>query len=869
MTSRLKRKLNDIGVDVHSRHATENFCLVGTPLPPLEKTKDIGEFVPLWKQEVRDEKGRRRLHGAFTGGFSAGYFNTVGTKEGWTPSTFVSSRNDRSKAKVSRPEDFMDEEDLQELRDSQNLVDTTEEMDFTGGSQTRQEQLESDALEASILPAPKDSPGALLLKKMGWKLGQGIGPRVTLRQRRIQDIQAGVAVSLDDLPDDEEAAKHLYPPRDIPVLRVPRKDNCHGIGYQPGMGLSGSLGAKAESRGSGPKIAAGFGLGALNDADEDDLDVYDPGPATMSRNRMVYDMIDHEEEENPTISRTHTSTARKAKPSTSQTFRDGRPVLPGFVLADAPVVQDKVFPMPDVPPDWRPDPRRVWGTADKENVDTLQLPSHVQSHAAWSAGMSADEVKFCLLGTLTATSFFLCQRGALLGETPLPRPPRSVFEYMSQKDRERIRNIAVGGVVGPLPAPAPEIHIPHIEPRIAEAALKGFQPFTSDWVKQARYTAYLQSQASPEAGTFDLKPRDGQAIDAFNKELEDYAKAAALYKPMSGAMAGRFTSGAVIEHGPKVQEGLHTPSFTSAEPTEAEPGDEEPAKEEEQLSPKEGAARAGMFGPLTREIMPWQPAKLLCKRFGVKEPDLEPTDSMFSAPASTAKPSPSLDVDSSSTAKPSTSGAEESDKTNGPRDLNNVGLGEDDTQGADTLSYVRPPMDVFKAIFASDDESDSEDEDPVSTSTSVAIPASAAPAEPEVIDTSTFKPTFVPRKKKEKEQHAAEKAGKEKEKKQKRHRERKVAISFGMDDEDGGGMSISPEKPVKKKKRREKKREGGDHDDDDTMWVEKPPPEIVKKLPPSSVPATAQDDEEAKAAAPDHTNALGHHRARMRAVDFL
>jgi G patch domain-containing protein 1 len=38
--------------------------------------------VPLWKQEVRDEKGRRRLHGAFTGGFSAGYFNTVGSKEG-------------------------------------------------------------------------------------------------------------------------------------------------------------------------------------------------------------------------------------------------------------------------------------------------------------------------------------------------------------------------------------------------------------------------------------------------------------------------------------------------------------------------------------------------------------------------------------------------------------------------------------------------------------------------------------------------------------------------------------------------------------------------------------------------------------------
>lgn len=27
-------------------------------------------------QEVTDEEGRRRFHGAFTGGYSAGYFNT-------------------------------------------------------------------------------------------------------------------------------------------------------------------------------------------------------------------------------------------------------------------------------------------------------------------------------------------------------------------------------------------------------------------------------------------------------------------------------------------------------------------------------------------------------------------------------------------------------------------------------------------------------------------------------------------------------------------------------------------------------------------------------------------------------------------------
>ena len=32
--------------------------------------------------QVRDEEGRRRFHGAFTGGYSAGYYNSVGSKEG-------------------------------------------------------------------------------------------------------------------------------------------------------------------------------------------------------------------------------------------------------------------------------------------------------------------------------------------------------------------------------------------------------------------------------------------------------------------------------------------------------------------------------------------------------------------------------------------------------------------------------------------------------------------------------------------------------------------------------------------------------------------------------------------------------------------
>jgi G patch domain-containing protein 1 len=50
------------------------YAVYGTPLPPLDlETRDDGSYVPIWKQEVTDERGRKRLHGAFTGGFSAGY----------------------------------------------------------------------------------------------------------------------------------------------------------------------------------------------------------------------------------------------------------------------------------------------------------------------------------------------------------------------------------------------------------------------------------------------------------------------------------------------------------------------------------------------------------------------------------------------------------------------------------------------------------------------------------------------------------------------------------------------------------------------------------------------------------------------------
>ena len=72
----------------------EESVVLGTPLEPLE-ADEIVSRKPELDLTVRDSRGRRRFHGAFTGGFSAGHYMTVGSEEGFTPQQFVSSRQQK------------------------------------------------------------------------------------------------------------------------------------------------------------------------------------------------------------------------------------------------------------------------------------------------------------------------------------------------------------------------------------------------------------------------------------------------------------------------------------------------------------------------------------------------------------------------------------------------------------------------------------------------------------------------------------------------------------------------------------------------------------------------------------------------------
>lgn len=134
-------------------------------------------------QIVVDENGKRRFHGAFTGGFSAGYWNTVGSKEGWKPQTFKSSRTEKSAIAEQNPMDFMDEEDTGEFGIAPQRIQTTQDFTQSDESSTSRKRARTSQLEQQgpipgvpvlhlLLESCNDKVTINILKKMGWKSTQ-------------------------------------------------------------------------------------------------------------------------------------------------------------------------------------------------------------------------------------------------------------------------------------------------------------------------------------------------------------------------------------------------------------------------------------------------------------------------------------------------------------------------------------------------------------------------------------------------------------------------------------------------------------------------------------------------------------------------
>ncbi|KAJ5578066.1 uncharacterized protein N7459_007030 [Penicillium hispanicum] len=704
------------------------YAFYGTPLPPLEAgVRDDGSYMPVWKQEVTDERGRKRLHGAFTGGFSAGYFNTVGSKEGWTPATFVSSRQNRARnanqAPSQRPEDFMDDEDLREQEESRKLQ-TTE--GFAGFGSTETDATRRAGL-MDLLKSGGETMGVKLLKKMGWREGQGIGPRVRRK------------ANLDD-PRDGTDETYLFAPPNPPMVAFIRKTDHKGLGFEGETRLDEpkqAIAAPEESdsffggrlgiqdKGNPPKAKVsrrgGFGVGILNDTGSDEEDPYSLGPQISYNKTIGGDKKKKKTKagegkpvissSNPLVNTKPVFISKKVAAARSaggfRKCRDGRLPLDGFVLADSLSslsISEKRYEAPTIPEGW----------VSAKRPESTQRDQSKYVSTAEAAKASA----------LDPTS-----RAALLGEAQLPG--KSIFDWMTPEARERIVKLTGNSNLPPaLGEKAPKGYevsesakrkdlwdlVPKLDKPTAVQALtravSGWMPYSEDESKRARYRTFLEVRA----GLRDSLPDrvTGSSTDDWVTEMQEFARAAEVFKPMSGIMASRFTS---ASSGPKTSS--DAPDLSSDQPLSR------PAERPD--PPAVAAAKVGMFGQMTRSTASFYPARLLCKRFNVKPPDnvqLDPgkqaggsgtgPGTRFQSGGYQTAPGPKelisqqvmdlIMVESGRQPVSSGAGAGSSATASGPGAAPPAPTPVVEPERNDALEAERPGDAIFKAIFGSDDE---------------------------------------------------------------------------------------------------------------------------------------------------------------------
>ncbi|XP_070825674.1 G patch domain-containing protein 1 isoform X2 [Chaetodon trifascialis] len=624
----------------------EDFVTYGTPLEPLEEDEPLKKPVPLHEQTVKDERGRyQRFHGAFTGGFSAGYFNTVGSKEGWAPSTYVSSRQQKADRHHARPEDFMDEEDFGEHGIAPSQITTSREFS-SGRRDEAREKARAVSAQAALIPgdtlleeliAPaRLSIGVELLRRMGWKEGQGVGPRVKRKAHRQQSDGGnrvyGCALppagSEDSEEDDDEFAPEnvTFAPKDVTPVDFTPKVGVQGLGYRgldPGLALLGRgapehidlFNPQSEGRsrlfgdarrGSRRGGVAGqaFGVGALED--DDDEEVYHRD--SMSR----YDTVLGGEEPGDGL---YGWTAPQQYTRRTDKSRDASylgKILEGFTLSQKPAEDKMIFPPPSLPSDYRP-VHRFRPLVDVSRLSGIS-PALAEALRASRGHMVKEEPQQEGRHQLDSS-----QRRTLLGEDALSGPA-SVMELLRPEDRQRLLNLRNSSNVPAAKTTTPDSHDASQSVRSvaaggaassslqdeALAAWRGvqassqtFRPFEKNPSKQARYELYLSRLKQGDKDALEQSLDAGLTEWERSREREEFVRASILYRPTSSSLSSRFTRA------------KHQEDEDSVEIRRDEEGD---------VDDKQAAVNMKMFGRLTRETFEWHPDRLLCKRFNVPDP---------------------------------------------------------------------------------------------------------------------------------------------------------------------------------------------------------------------------------------------------------
>ncbi|CAG8754249.1 8277_t:CDS:10 [Gigaspora margarita] len=506
---------------------------------------------------------------------------------------------------------------------------------------------------------------------------------------------------IDDEDNEDQIFNALLAPKNTSIVSFEQKNNNHGLGFNPFENAPEFVFQSDTSKGDSylrkdkPKssfpirgaIGTGTSMADFNTSlmDEDDEDIIIMG-------NMKYSKMSNLSTE---------SQMKKSSFLDNKLCHDGTQPLRGFMLARKPLPIDKWFSPPDLPPGY--------------------VPVHTQNK------YTQDTSKKNIKQKQTTLAIVAEQRGALLGETPLNAPARSVFDYVSRKDKERLDNI-IRPVIDTsgdknINKP-PEIKIPKIEKDVALAALKGFIPFEDNKKKQARYRKYLEIHAELIAPELLKKPEELTA-DEFSKELDEFSQAARIFRPMSKMIASRFTSSSspadeFKQPVPGLRAGTgNDPDIPSVKQKDTNQLDSE--------STAEAAAKMNMFGPLTRSKSIFYPSKLLCKRFNVANPHPEHAQSSSSGKTQKGQkevlsketmneiinkqdeqsfPGFNTTASSSINVRSSTSDTTNLNESEQILDISNQ---PDDTKEDDKKPYTRPAMELFKSIFGDSGSEDDED----------------------------------------------------------------------------------------------------------------------------------------------------------------
>ncbi|MED6192270.1 hypothetical protein PIB30_008476 [Stylosanthes scabra] len=724
----------------------EDFVFYGTPIESEEglasrKKKAIAESsgqlrtLPAWKQEVRDEEGRRRFHGAFTGGYSAGYYNTVGSKEGWTPQTFRSSRKNRAEFKEQNILNFLDEDEKAELEG--RFLGTSSQFDtfgFTAAEIARKQAEKEQKQRPSAIPGPApdelvqpatESIGVKLLLKMGWRRGRSIkdshadalydarrqarraflafssdDPEVktTESEQNEGDVETFLEQSMDDVQSSKSTA--VYKKRS-------RLSSKGGPGYSKNLSTRDSLfGLKSG------KSAPGFGIGALEELDAEDEDVYATG----------YEFVDTyvEEDEEPSMLRLEYQKKKDQKKDNDN--------LPGFRVASSTDYQMERFEAPpipkdfvprhsfsgpleinhkkyDVPPPDIPPPEdsnlkiliegvanlvarsgKLYEDISREKNQSNPLFSFLSggtghdyyARKLWEAQQKCkDQTKPLLDGKVSSDVKRLTaeSRGQILGEKPLERSSKDPSSSVDSADVQLQFNLT-----DTFTKSEPFSELPDVE-----------KPFKHDPAKQERFEQFLKDKYRGGLRSTKSSLSGDMSEAARARERLDFEAAAeAILK----GNQGKESKLAIPSSMDFVAGGLM--QFTS--------GAEEPKKDmqSEDLSQKKMYPR--------REEFQWRPSPLLCKRFDLVDPYM-------------GKPAPAPRIRSKLDSLIFTSHSVKGTEIEEPVLAKNIShvqqsadqditksTAESETEGDVEVENIERPVDLYKAIFS--DDSDDEGEDP-------------------------------------------------------------------------------------------------------------------------------------------------------------